>query len=73
MQPLLAIRLAICVNDCPVGSRIERGEPLPSYKHTYDDSPSGREEAEKDLEKIAAYIERNKDQKGSKNEKRKWF
>jgi len=66
MQLLLAIRLTICINDCPVGSRIERGEPLPSYKHTYDDSPSGREEAGKDLEKIAAYIERNKDKKGSK-------
>jgi hypothetical protein len=47
------------MNDCPIGLRLERGDPLPVYQHTYDDTPEGRALAEHDLEKIKNYVERH--------------
>jgi len=53
----LSLRLSICLNDCPIGPRIERGEPLPNYRHTY--ALGEQAEAEADMERVRKYIERN--------------
>lgn len=55
----LSIRLVICMNDCPVGLRLERGDPLPVYQHTYDDTADGRALAEQHLERLVEYVKRN--------------
>jgi len=55
----LEIRLTICLNGCPIGPRIQRGEPLPKYQHTYNNTPDGLREAKKDMDEIQAYITRN--------------
>jgi hypothetical protein len=47
------------MNDCPIGLRLERGDPLPVYQHTYDDSPEGRALAETHLERISDYVRRH--------------
>lgn len=57
MTPTLTLRLAICANGCPIGPRLERGEPLPNYRHTY--SLAEQAEAEADIERVRKYIERN--------------
>ena len=55
------------MNDCPIGLRLERGDPLPVYQHTYDDSPEGRALAETHKEGIENYVRRhNKISKPSK-------
>ena len=57
MLPDITLRLAICANDCPIGPRLERGVPLPPYRHTYalDEQP----QAEADLELVRDYVQRN--------------
>jgi hypothetical protein len=45
------------LNDCPIGPRIERAEPLPKYRHTY--ALAEQAEAEADMERVRKYIERN--------------
>lgn len=55
------------MNECPVGLRLERGDPLPVYQHTYDDSPEGRALAETHLERIEDYVRRH--QKTAKSRK----
>jgi len=55
----LSLRLVICMNECPIGLRLERGDPLPVYQHTYDDTPEGRALAEQHLEKIVDYVRRH--------------
>ena len=59
MNGTLTLRLVICMNECPVGLRLERGDPLPVYQHTYDDSPEGRALAETHLERISDYVRRH--------------
>lgn len=59
MRSDLEIRLTICLNGCPIGPRIQRGEPLPKYQHTYNNTPEGLLEAKKDMSEIQAYITRN--------------
>jgi hypothetical protein len=57
----LSIRLTICFNDVPVGPRLERGSPvipLPHFKHTYNDTPDGREQAEAHMEAIQRYVDK---------------
>ena len=53
----LSLRLSICLNDCPIGPRIQRLEPLPNYRHTY--ALAEQAEAEADMERVRKYIERN--------------
>ena len=53
----LSLRLSICLNDCPIGPRIQRGEPLPPYRHTY--ALGEQAVAEADMERVRKYIERN--------------
>jgi hypothetical protein len=61
----LRLRLSICLNGCPIGPRIARGEPLPHFEHTY--ALHEQAEAEADMERIRKYIERNQNtMKGKK-------
>ena len=53
----LSLRLSICLNGCPIGPRIQRGEPLPNYRHTY--ALEEQAEAKADMERVRKYIERN--------------
>ena len=50
----LALRLAICANDVPIGPRLERGTPMPAYQHTY--ALEEREQAEADLARVREYL-----------------
>jgi hypothetical protein len=58
LKPILELRIAICANGAPIGPRLQRGEPLPEYQHTYDYTPSGIKQAENDMIKIQAYIDK---------------
>jgi hypothetical protein len=60
MSDQLSIRLVICTEFGPVGSRLERGEPLPSYQPDYPNTPEGLFHAEEDMGKIAIYLNRHK-------------
>jgi hypothetical protein len=62
----LSIRLVICMNECPIGIRLQKEEPLPAYQHTYDDTEDGRALALYHLEKIQNYVERHRDVGNSK-------
>jgi hypothetical protein len=53
----LSLRISICLNGCPIGPRIQRGEPLPNYRHTY--ALEEQAEAQADMERVRKYIERN--------------
>jgi hypothetical protein len=65
MLPEITLRLAICANACPIGPRLERGAPMPAYKHTY--ALEEREQAEADLARVREYVERNQNtMKGKK-------
>jgi hypothetical protein len=65
MRSDLSLRLSICLNDCPIGPRIERSEPLPKYRHTY--ALAEQAEAEADMERVRKYIKRNQNtMKGKK-------
>lgn len=57
MLPDITLRLTICANECPIGPRLERGTPLPPYRHTY--ALEEREQAEADAQRVREYIERN--------------
>ena len=57
MQTEISLRFAICANGCPIGPRLERGEKMPSYQHTY--ALEERDKAEADLEKINKYIQKH--------------
>lgn len=57
MLPSITLRLAICANDCPIGPRLERGVPLPPYRHTY--AIEDKAQAEADLELVRDYVQRN--------------
>ncbi len=50
----LALRLAICANDVPIGPRLHRGKPFPTYQHTY--ALEDREQAEADLARVREYL-----------------
>jgi hypothetical protein len=54
-----SVRLVVCINGAPVGPRLERGMPMPSYSPTYDDTPEGRALAEHDLGRIRDYVEKH--------------
>jgi len=58
---VLSIRLVICMNECPIGLRLQKDEPLPVYQHTYDDTEDGRALAIYHLGKIKNYVERNRE------------
>ena len=55
----LSIRLIIALNDCAVGPRMERGAPLPPYRHSYPDTAVGRAQAEYDLARLKLYQEQH--------------
>lgn len=61
MSNKLSIRLSICTEFGPIGPRLERGEPLPSYQSTYENTPEGLSQAEHDMSRIDAYITRHKE------------
>lgn len=46
----------ICCNGVPVGHRLSRNTPMPSYQTSYELTPEGREEAERDKERIEKYV-----------------
>ena len=50
----LALRLAICANDVPIGPRLHRGKPFPAYQHTY--ALEDRDQAEADLARVREYL-----------------
>lgn len=50
----------------PVGPRLERGSPLPSFKSRYPETPDGEAEALVDMAKIVEYIDRHNDKKFSR-------
>ena len=50
----LALRLAICANDVPIGPRLHRAKPFPTYQHTY--ALEDREQAEADLARVREYL-----------------
>ncbi len=54
---IFSIGLVVCANGVPVGPRLERDRPLPRYQPIYEDTPEGREFAERDLERLRKYIE----------------
>jgi hypothetical protein len=63
----LSIRLSICMNDAPIGPRLHRTKPFPSYQYTYCDTPEGRSLAEHDMERVRAYLaDYEADKKGKK-------
>jgi len=63
----LSIRLSICMNDVPIGPRLHRTKPFPSYQYTYCDTPEGRSLAEYDMERVRAYLaDYEADKKGKK-------
>ena len=50
----LALRLAICANDVPIGPRLHRAKPFPPHQHTY--ALEDREQAEADLARVREYL-----------------
>ena len=61
----LSLRLILCANECPIGPRLHRGKPFPTYQPTY--ALEDRELAEADLDRVREYIERNQNtMKGKK-------
>jgi hypothetical protein len=65
MLPEITLRLAICANACPIGPRLHRGKPFPTYQPTY--ALEDRELAEADLDRVREYIKRNQNtMKGKK-------
>ena len=57
MTPEITLRLTIASNGAPIGPRLERGTPLPTYQHTY--ALDERPQAEADAERIRKYIEQH--------------
>jgi len=54
MLPEITLRLAICANECPIGPRLHRAKPFPTYQHTY--ALEDREQAEADLARVREYL-----------------
>jgi len=54
MLPEITLRLAICANACPIGPRLHRAKPFPTYQHTY--ALEDREQAEADLARVREYL-----------------
>ena len=54
MLPEITLRLAICANACPIGPRLHRGKPFPTYQHTY--ALEDRDQAEADLARVREYL-----------------
>jgi hypothetical protein len=54
MLPEITLRLAICANDVPIGPRLHRAKPFPTYQHTY--ALEERDQAEADAEKVREYL-----------------
>ena len=52
-----SIRLIVACNGCAIGPRLYRGTPMPPYQSSYDDTPEGREMAQKDMERVKKYVE----------------
>jgi hypothetical protein len=52
-----SIRIIVACNGCAIGPRLSRGTPMPPYQSSYDDTPEGREMAERDMEQIKKYVE----------------
>jgi hypothetical protein len=52
-----SIRLIVACNGCAIGPRLSRGTPMPPYQSSYDDTPEGREMAERDMERMKKYID----------------
>ena len=50
----LTLRLAICANGCPIGPRLHRGKPFPTYQQTY--ALEDRDQAEADLARVREYL-----------------
>ena len=50
----LAVRLVLCANECPIGPRLHRGKPFPTYQPTY--ALEDREQAEADLARVRDYL-----------------
>lgn len=53
------IRLTICANGCPVGPRLSRGNPMPSYAYTYSMTEDGLKQAQNDMNAIEVYVTEN--------------
>jgi hypothetical protein len=58
LKPELSLRIAICSNGAPIGPRLERGVRLPDYQYSYEYTPTGIKQAENDMIKIQAYIDK---------------
>jgi hypothetical protein len=50
----LSLRLILCANECPIGPRLHRGKPFPTYQPTY--ALEHRELAEADLDRVREYL-----------------
>lgn len=50
----LSVRLVLCANDCPIGPRLHRGKPFPTYQPTY--ALEDMERAEADLARVREYL-----------------
>lgn len=46
-----------------VGTRLERGAPLPPYQIAYPDTPEGMAQASADMAQIEKYIEKHNERK----------
>ena len=50
----LSVRLVLCANECPIGPRLHRGKPFPTYQPTY--ALEDMERAEADLARVREYL-----------------
>lgn len=56
--PTISIRLILWTDRGPVGGRLERGTPLPTYDFNFDDTPEGREKAELARRQMQEYVDK---------------
>jgi hypothetical protein len=50
----LSLRIILCANECPIGPRLHRGKPFPTYQPNY--ALEDRELAEADLDRVREYL-----------------
>jgi hypothetical protein len=50
----LSVRLVLCANECPIGPRLHRGKPFPTYQPNY--ALEDMESAEADLARVREYL-----------------
>jgi hypothetical protein len=50
----LSVRLVLCANECPIGPRLHRGKPFPTYQPNY--ALEDMERAEADLARVREYL-----------------